>query len=182
MPTFSRSRFVRSRRFRRPKRFAWQAFSTGSGTLTGTNNIHAELIGRATLDKMTNPTVMRIRGELVATINVPTAPTQSAVVLFWGIHVVDQLTFSIPASVEDPFNHSFSNDWMWHGTTYLATGNVANDSRNGTLAAARIPFDVRSKRKLDQTDLLVVSFTSVQTTAPGSIGAAITGRALFQEV
>jgi len=118
---------------------------------------------------------MRIRGEIVVNL-AEVASTQADVWI--GIGLVDQIN---AGTGEDPFTHSFSDDWMWHQAIFLTQG-ATPQPRDSVLACARYLLDVRSKRRCDPTDNLIAKIVNAApATLPGSIGVVVQGRLLLQE-
>jgi len=179
----------RARSFRRPflrsrsrKRLFWHGFANGTGVLGPNSSERLVLIPNQTLIGMTMPTLMRIRGEILFEL-LPTDPVVDGnnATLYIGIgpqNVIDGTPGNI---AEDPYQYSQINDWMWWQACYLIANTVQPDT-NSTLAAARYSLDVRSKRRFDFTDELVMMVVnSASVSLPVSAGVVVTGRTLWQE-
>lgn len=184
MPTVYRSRFSRSRGLRRVKpSLRWQGVSAGSGTLGPDASIQQILLSSGTPTSMTNPTVMRIRGELFVALTGTISPAVSGALAF-GIRVGEDQLANVATNppVEDPWDDSFTNDWMYWKSIFLQSGAIANDERNSVGSVVRLEVDCKSRRKLDRTDALMAVFRNVGvlTTPQASFGAIFTGRVLLQ--
>jgi len=171
-----------SRRFRtrrRPKRLVWRAFSTGTGVLAPDAATRLVLIPTTSITKLTSPTIMRIRGEILVNLDTATPVLGDSALVYLGIGLQDT-SMGLPGSqFENPFNESFSNDWMWWQTTSLYRTATDGDS---TTAVVRYQLDVRSKRRVDETDdLVAVVVNQAPDTQPRAIGLGIFGRVLLQE-
>jgi len=125
---------------------------------------------------------MRIRGEVFAQLGDPTTPdTSSQAVAIIGIGLSNKIEGDPGNDYEDPYNHSFSNDWMWWQTIYLGTTDSAGAFQPGT-SSARFVLDVRSKRRVDPSDeLVMVVVNAAPVVAPGTLGALCVARVLIQE-
>jgi len=165
-------RFLRSRIKRR---FRWQGFSVGTGPLNQNAKTRLPIIGAATFKEVSSrPTILRIRGEVLATLQAPApiaSPLQGQLYIGIGLQNANAL-----AEFEDPFTHSFTDDWMWWQPIYLA---ASADARLSTLGSARFILDVRSKRRVDLTDDLVVVAVAAPSTNPTPVSAVVSGRALI---
>lgn len=125
---------------------------------------------------------MRIRGELIANVAAVTDTFTSAG-LFWGVGLQD---FQVTGEFENPFSHSFSDDWMWWGGHYFTNIDASTaglqDPRNAVTGAIRLPIDIRSKRRCDPSDDLVAVFVnSPPNLGANDVAAAFLGRVLIQE-
>jgi len=126
-----------------------------------------------------SPTIMRIRGELVMTIDNATPVLGDSASVYLGIGLQDAILGVPGAAFEDPYSQSYGNDWMWWEHHFLYRTVADSD---GVTATVRVPLDVRSKRRVDESDELVAVFVnSAPSVQPRAIGAILSGRVLVQE-
>jgi len=190
--SFTRPRMGRSfrpvfRRFRRRRSLRWLANSVGTGLLGPDSSTRLVIIPAGTMQAtgIGHPTILRMRGELLITIAQPLAgpsllPGDQAQ-LYFGIGPQDTVQGIAGGDFEDPFTKSFTDDWMWWGSTYMLNADeVTGSSRNSFTAGARYIMDVKAKRRLDESDDLVAVFVNVAPVQqPVGCAAALSLRVLF---
>jgi len=170
---------------RRTFRTQWVGFSAGSGALPPDTSIHLELISNAILMStygLNQPTLIRIRGELLVTLGTGAPTTTEQANVYIGMHVIDSDDAVAGGNPDDAFSVSNSNQWLFHRSVYVASFPTI-DTRNPLLSAARYEVDVKSRRKIQINQSLAVAYSSVPVAAnpAGSVGCIIQGRALFHE-
>lgn len=180
-----RSFFPRRRTSRATFRTQWIGFAGGTGVLPADTTIVLPLLTATqttTVYALNQPTVIRVRGEIVATFNGAEVPPVQATI-WMGMAVLDADDTLPGGNPDNPFNDAYSNDWMFHRAVYLQNP-VAGDERNSTLAAVRFEIDVKSRRRIEngQALCLVVSNPPLEPpTGNAAIGVAILGRLLLHE-
>lgn len=113
-------------------------------------------------------TVMRIRGELfVAAGEEPATDVDDFMAAAWGIQVAPS-SRTAAATPLDVDAQTAYEDWMGYGATHLLTTGDATKQASGAFDGAgwaRIPIDVRSRRKLDELGMtLQLHFDSAPET------------------
>jgi len=175
------------RRRLRKRRLAWRAFSVGTGTLGPDNSVRLILLNsQVDTARWMNPTIMRIRGELLVVQDQAPGVIADQANLYWGIQLSDHNQGDPGNVFENPFTHSFSNDWMWWGAHFLYNAGPTQvgveNSRNSVTGAVRTTFDIRAKRRMDETDdLVLIALNAAPAVQPVDLGAVFTGRILIQE-
>lgn len=133
---------------------------------------------------MTNPTLTRVRGEVLVTItsldDVAPLVAGDQANLYWGVAFQDAVTGAAGADFEDPLEQSYSPVWLWWSNQFLR---YSGDDRDSVTSAVRIPVDIRAKRRVDPSDQLVlVAVNESPANQPVSCAMYFTGRCLFTGV
>jgi len=141
------------------------------------------LLPYTTINQMTMPTLMRVRGELICQLSPTDPPVQNNNATLWiGIGPANYIEGNPGNQFEDAYQNSQSNDWMWFQSVYLIHNEGSFAHYNAQTAAYRFNLDIRSKRRFDFTDDLVMVVTNVASVSlPSAAGVAVLGRCLFQE-
>lgn len=180
-----RRRLVRPRTFRTQ----WVGFAIGSGVLPPDTSLHETVISGQDLMRnygLNQPTIIRIRGELLLAIGTGAVAATEQALVYVGLHVIDAEDAEAGGNPNDPFTNNNSNEWLFYRAVYLASFpsiGATGDTRNPILAAARFDIDVKSRRRIQAGQVLAVAYTfpPPAANAATSIGAIVTGRALFHE-
>lgn len=173
------------RRPARTFRTQWIGFAAGTGALPPdtTTIVPIQLAGPLVTNYGLNqPTVIRIRADLLVVLNDADITTAGAQANPWiGLAVLDLDDTTAGGNPDNPFDDADRNEWMLHRTVYLWSSTTA-DGRQAVTAAARFEVDVKSRRRIqvDQALAMVVTNPPI-TPSPGTVGVAITGRALWHE-
>ncbi len=123
------------------------------------------LVSPADFDDFTQPTVVRIRGDVFVLFGDVTLGLNAQVIM--GITIINP---GEPAP--DPFSQSRGNRWLWWNCASF----VATDPPEYGVSAWRIPFDVKSmrKRQVDGSQLVFVVTQVDPAASPGaySVGSS----------
>ena len=145
---------------------------THIGQLTGTT-VFTMIVSEAIMELIPDPTVVRVRGQLVCSV-VASAATPGRCFQVFGIKVATAAAIAAGA-IELPFT-AIGSDWLWWKAIPLNVwgGTSAAPSGDGTMANVRVDIDSKAMRKVGGNAALVfasqnVAVTSTQTT--DTIGA-----------
>lgn len=127
---------------------------------------------------LNQPTIIRIRGELVAAMQGTPAPAQASV--YVGLAILDVEDVAAGGNPDDPFTNASHNEWMYYRGIYLFEGTPPLE-RNVLGAVARFEVDVKSRRRLQSGESLAMVVSNPPIDTPGSIGVALVARVLFHE-
>lgn len=178
----TRSSF-RPRRSLRTFRTQWVGIAGGTGVLPPDTSIILPLLTnvQTTSLGLNQPTILRIRGELVGTFNGAEAPPVQATPWI-GMAVFDTEDTEPGGNPDDPFTDAGTAQWMYHRVVYLWSATTdPQDPRLVTTAAVRFEVDVKSRRRITNGTALAMVVSNVPIANPASIGFAITGRVLLHE-
>jgi len=173
---------------RRRRRFEWTAVAQSAAALNSTNGFLAmtQLVANSTIQLMTEPTLKRIRGELLVIGNPPVDTTGAwAGEVAFGIQVVSK---DIVTEFERPFTDAFSSAWLWHQFVpmFLMDSDPTKIGAVGapTTQCARIVIDSRGQRRVGENDqvILVAEGISGATFTWEEVDYSFGTRILFEQV
>ncbi len=126
------------------------------------NGASAQLLGitdaEILAEALAAPTLVRVRGELLLTLDPATTSADEAQIVTLGIIVVPSTV--VASEIGGP--GSFPNlEWMWWNTVCLNAPTVITTSGvNVEAGFARVPFDVKAMRKIHKSAVrLIVELT-----------------------
>ncbi len=151
---------------RRPD-YEWQGLAFSLNSIAEANVFQGVAVvnGAATL--------MRVRGEILASIDAPTDGDQK--VLGFGIMIVTDAQLAAgPTSVPSPLT-VMDGDWLWHGFIPL----VAQAANLEHTVAGRLTIDSKAMRKLKPNDNVVMIVDGLNIAGTPVADATLGVRALF---
>jgi len=176
---------------RRRRRFEWSAISLAAGAMSAANGFASQVQMRdnAFISEMTEPTLKRIRGQLLVQGNQAVGSTGafSGSVAF-GIQVVSKV---VTTEFELPFTDAQSGNWLWWNIVplfaipNLATGETATNFNAPTTQSVRLEIDARAQRKVDENSQIVFVAECIQPLATFTweeVDFAFGARMLFEQV
>jgi len=191
----SSGRGIRRRPFgfrRTPQRLEWNGAGGLLLNVTSGTRLAAITIPNSVIRTMTRPTLERVHGEIIISASAisngsPAAGGQISNAAV-GMEVLPQTVTA--TEVEFPTNDITSNRWFYHHQSPLVYidpvvqgPNYAIDGYATILSNVRLLVDVRSKRRLGETDQLWIALGSspISTTSPPDVSLAYSLRFLFRE-
>ncbi len=118
------------------------AFTLGTGA-----SATLPVVTEANLEQSPNPTLIRIRGEVIINVTARTA-AQDACVLGMGIIPQGQAAITVGVTAMPKPITQIGSPWIWHQMVSMRS-NVAPVNGTDLLGNARIPIDNKSMRKFD---------------------------------
>ena len=162
------------------RRSTWEGSAIAASMTTGVQTQQA-IVSEALLENVPNPTVVRMRGELLVRVTAAGAAGATARMVM-GIKLATASAFAAGgASVESP-NTEIGGDWIWwqsvtmHNAAALVSG--SNNDNVGILT--RVPIDSKSMRKVKINEVLILVFHNVVVGGTQSITVTGTVRVLLK--
>ena len=132
----------------------WEGVNIDISVTTGASVVIAA-ITEANLESVPNPTIVRVRGNLLCRVSA-TGAASAAASLTMGLIVMDARSFAVP-SVEIP-NTDVGSDWFWWDqrsfTKDTTTGQADDDS--GESLVTRIHVDNKAMRKVQVNQVVAL--------------------------
>jgi len=157
------------------RRTSWEGVSLQQVSTTGVV-LATSVVSEAILENVPNPTIVRIRGELLLHVTARGANVSESTI-FMGIKLVTATAFAAGvASIESP-GTDIGSDWIWWGVRSFATltAQPAATDSNGEMLTTRVPIDSKAMRKVEVNKLLV--FVSENSVVTSTQTVTITGSA-----
>ena len=137
------------------RRTSWEGSNIGLSLTTGVQ-AQQSLVAESVLETFPNPTVVRIRGELVIGVTAIGA-AGSNTDLTLGIKLTTASAFAAGgASVESP-NTEIGSDWIWWYASPTRSGNaVSSESDSNVGMLRRLVVDSKAMRKVSPNQVLIL--------------------------
>ncbi len=163
---------------RAPRRPTFWEGSVNEFTLATGVRGFTTAVSEAILENSPNPTLVRVRGEAILTINARTAAGDDAVL---GLGLIPQSAAAIAAGVASMPNPvtDIGSPWIWHQMISMRT-NIAPPNGTDILGNVRIPIDNKSMRKFDLNQGLVLVAQNLAVQGTLTIRVVVTLRILFK--
>ena len=156
----------------------WEGVNIDVSVVSASANV-ITIVTEAVLEGVPNPTIVRVRGDLLL---VPTALTANArLQLTMGIMVADVRAVAVPATplpLDD-----IGSDWLWWSNRAFiadaAGGPPIHDG--GDSVISRIEFDGKAMRKVQPNQVLILVVQNSVVNGTGTIRATGVLRMLFKK-
>ena len=164
-------------RSRRPT--FWEGGQVNASVTTGASVV-ATLVTEANLEQSPNPTLVRIRGNLLVTL-ISSAAVPSSTHMVMGIKLASSAAITGTA-VEVPFT-DVGSDWIWWKAVplvLLTGGSVASPNGDGLTSNVRIEVDSKAMRKVKLNEALVLVMENLVSESTTTVGVDGAIRILFK--
>ena len=161
-----------NRRFapmRQKRSTVWEGGSFNISVVTSGSSF-ISLVSEAILEQIVNPTIVRIRGEVLVTL-LSSAAVPSSTFVFLGIKLASQAAFGASA-VEVP-GTDIGSDWIWWKTVALVLltgGTVASPNGDGRNSNVRFEIDSKAMRKVRSNEQLVLVAQNIASESTTTVG------------
>ena len=172
---------VRRAVVRSPRRgMFWEGAGNVLTPTTGASLVFT-CVGETTLENVPNPTLIRIRGEVLVYLTAVGASGAQALASMGMIIQSKAAIAAGVASMPSPFT-DIGSDWLWHYQVPLALrGSIGADNEALGAHVARIYIDNKSMRKVEQNQALVFIVENVVLTSTVTFQLSAGLRFLFKK-
>ena len=156
----------------------WQGTNIDSSIVSASAQV-LTIVTEAILEGVPNPTIIRVRGNLLL---VPTAVTANARLhLTMGIMVADVRAVAVPATplpLDD-----IGSDWLWWSNrSVIADGSGTPPLEDsGDMLISRVEIDGKAMRKVQPNQVLILVLQNSAVNGTGTIRATGVLRMLFKK-
>ena len=167
---------------RRRQRVEWTGGQTAIGTsvsAAASVALGSSIITLLTIDNMTSPTLVRVRGELTYFVDAGSNGDQA--VLGFGIAVVNRRASDVGSTALPRPLDEMDYSWLWHSMNFFRRS-TAVDANTPVMTAVRLVIDSKAMRKVlsKEEEIVYVAQSKIIT---GTLGVlfAVQTRLLFKE-
>ena len=135
------------------RRTSWEGAQLNFTLTTGVQS-QAAIVSEAILENVPNPTIVRIRGEVLVAVSASGAAGAVSEAVM-GIKITTSSAFAAGgASVESP-STEIGGDWIWWHTAPLRNDAAFTAGNDEGLLWARVPIDSKAMRKVKVNEVLI---------------------------
>jgi len=144
------------------RRMTWEGSQVDMTMTSGASTVLA-IVTEATLENIPNPTIVRVRGNLLLRVTAQGAAGTRGI-LFLGIKLTTATALAATA-VEVP-GTDIGSDWLWWEARGFSTLDTGIGQSNNQQTYVHLPIDSKAMRKVEinQVLVLVVQHTALVST------------------
>ncbi len=138
------------------RRTSWEGSNVALSLTTGVQAQQA-IVSETVLETFPNPTVVRIRGEVIVAISAAVGANGANANITLGMKLTTASAFAAGgASVESP-NTEIGSDWIWWNAVPMRAASTAAPSNpDGIGLLARVVVDSKAMRKVGPNQVLIL--------------------------
>ncbi len=152
-----------------PRRMSWEGAIFALTPATG-NQTFSTIVSEALLENTPNPTIVRVRGQLLVRITGVGAAIAAAHLTF-GIKLVTGQALGIGITAIEHPGTDIGSDWLWWDTRTVRSKDGITDADMSTAQTVRVSIDSKAMRKVppNKALVLIVQNTVIVSTITATI-------------